>query len=168
MWTPVPRLPESRSSSSAMPTPSTTAPAAISGPRCGGGRRSSRTPARFTRLTIEIGVPLRRLGSAVVSDLVIAEDRGAVRHVILNRPQKRNAFDAALVQATGAALRDAADDPAVRVVVLRGAGKVFSAGMDISALAALAGGPERLRSFRRECLAAWNLAEEMTKPVIAQ
>ncbi|WP_028061329.1 enoyl-CoA hydratase/isomerase family protein [Candidatus Solirubrobacter pratensis] len=103
-----------------------------------------------------------------MSDLVIAEDRGAVRHVILNRPQKRNAFDAALVQATGAALRDAADDPAVRVVVLRGAGKVFSAGMDISALAALAGGPERLRSFRRECLAAWNLAEEMTKPVIAQ
>jgi enoyl-CoA hydratase/carnithine racemase len=103
-----------------------------------------------------------------VPDLVIVEDRGPVRHVILNRPEKRNAFDTALVLATGAALRAAADDPAVRVVVLRGAGKVFSAGMDVAALATAAAAPERLRAFRRDCLSAWNLAEEMTKPVVAQ
>jgi enoyl-CoA hydratase/carnithine racemase len=103
-----------------------------------------------------------------VSDLVIAEDRGPVRHVVLNRPEKRNAFDGELVLATGAALREAADDPAVRVVVLRGAGKVFSAGMDVTALAGAATEPQRLRSFRRDCVTAFNLAEEMTKPVIAQ
>jgi enoyl-CoA hydratase/carnithine racemase len=103
-----------------------------------------------------------------VPDPVISEDRGPVRHVVLNRPEKRNAFDAALVLATGAALRAAADDPAVRVVVVRGAGKVFSAGMDVAALATAATAPERLRAFRRDCLAAWSLAEEMTKPVIAQ
>jgi enoyl-CoA hydratase/carnithine racemase len=107
-----------------------------------------------------------------VSDLVIAEDRGPVRHVILNRPEKRNAFDGELVLATGAALRAAADDPDVRVVVVRGAGKVFSAGMDVTALAGIAEfgatEPQRLRSFRRDCLTAFNLAEEMTKPVIAQ
>ena len=103
-----------------------------------------------------------------MSDLVITEDRGAVRHVILNRPEKRNAFNLELVLATGVALRAAADDPAVRVVVLRGAGKVFSAGMDVAALAGGAETPERLRAFRRECLAAWNTAEEMTKPVVAQ
>jgi enoyl-CoA hydratase/carnithine racemase len=53
-------------------------------------------------------------------------------------------------------------------VVLRGAGKVFSAGMDVAALAGWAQAPERLRAFRRECLAGWNAAEEMTKPVVAQ
>ena len=101
-----------------------------------------------------------------MSDLVITEDREAVRHVILNRPEKRNAFNEDLVLATGAALRAAADDPAVRCVVLRGNGPVFSAGMDVAALAAAAGAPERLRAFRRACLDAWNLAEEMTKPTV--
>ena len=99
-------------------------------------------------------------------DLVITEDREAVRHVVLNRPEKRNAFNEELVLATGAALRAAADDPAVRCVVLRGNGPVFSAGMDVAALAGAASPPERLRSFRRACLEAWNLAEEMTKPVV--
>jgi enoyl-CoA hydratase/carnithine racemase len=103
-----------------------------------------------------------------VSDLVISEDRGHVRHVILNRPDKRNAFDGELVLATGAALRAAADDLDVWVVVVRGAGKVFSAGMDVAALAGAASQPERLRAFRRGALDAFNLAEEMTKPVIAQ
>jgi enoyl-CoA hydratase/carnithine racemase len=103
-----------------------------------------------------------------VSDLVISEDRGPVRHIVLNRPEKRNAFNLELVQATGAALREAADDLDVRVVVVRGAGKVFSAGMDVEALGAAGSEPRRLRAFRRECLWAFNQAEEMTKPVIAQ
>src|SRR5215218_6854056 len=101
-----------------------------------------------------------------MSELVLTEDRGAVRHVVLNRPEKRNAFNGELVLATGAALRAAADDPAVHCVVLRGAGPMFSSGMDLAALAALAGAPERLRGFRRQILEAWNLAEEMPKPVI--
>lgn len=103
-----------------------------------------------------------------MSDLVTTEDREAVRHVILSRPEKRNALDEQLVLAIGAALRAAADDPAVRCVVLRGEGPVFSAGMDVVALAGLASAPERLRAFRRDCLQAWNLAEEMTKPVVCQ
>jgi enoyl-CoA hydratase/carnithine racemase len=101
-----------------------------------------------------------------MSDLVLSEDRGAVRHVVLNRPEKRNAFHDELVLATGAALRAAADDPDVRCVVVRGSGPMFSSGMDLGALAALAEAPERLRTFRRACLEAWNLAEEMPKPVI--
>jgi enoyl-CoA hydratase/carnithine racemase len=99
---------------------------------------------------------------------VLTEDRGPVRHVILNRPEKRNAFDGELVVATGEALRAAADDPGVRCVVVRGAGPMFSSGMDLAALAALAEGPEHLRGFRRACLDAWNLAEEMTKPTLCQ
>jgi enoyl-CoA hydratase/carnithine racemase len=100
--------------------------------------------------------------------LVKTEDRGAVRHIVLNRPEKRNSFNAELVDATGDALRAAADDASVRVVVLRGEGPVFSSGMDVKELASLAGVPERLREFRRRALGAWNLAEEMTKPTIAQ
>jgi enoyl-CoA hydratase/carnithine racemase len=103
-----------------------------------------------------------------VPDLVLTEDRGAVRHIVLNRPEKRNALNAELVLAIGAALRAAADDATVRVVVVRGEGKVFSAGMDVAALAAAASEVSRLRAFRRECIAAYSLAEEMLKPVIAQ
>jgi len=99
--------------------------------------------------------------------VVITEDRGAVRHIVLNRPEKRNALNLELAAAIGDALRAAADDPAVRVVVLKGNGPVFSAGMDVTALAAIHGAPERLRAFRRVCLEAWNLAEEMRKPTIA-
>jgi enoyl-CoA hydratase/carnithine racemase len=100
--------------------------------------------------------------------LVLTEDRGPVRHVVLNRPDKRNAFHGDLVDATGEALRAAADDRSVRCVVVRGAGPLFSSGMDLAALAALADAPEHLRAFRRGCLEAWNLAEEMTKPTICQ
>jgi enoyl-CoA hydratase/carnithine racemase len=100
--------------------------------------------------------------------LVLTEDRGPVRHLVLNRPEKRNAFDGALVVATGEALRAAAADPDVRCVVVRGAGPMFSSGMDLGALAALAEAPENLRAFRRGCLEAWNAAEEMTKPTICQ
>jgi enoyl-CoA hydratase/carnithine racemase len=101
-----------------------------------------------------------------MTDLVLSENRGPVRHVVLNRPEKRNAFDTALVRATGEALRAAADDPDVRVVVVRGAGPLFSAGMDLGALGALAAEPDGLRPFRHTCMEAWSAAEEMAKPVV--
>jgi enoyl-CoA hydratase/carnithine racemase len=100
--------------------------------------------------------------------LVETEDRGAVRHLILNRPEKRNAMHGELVVAIGVALKAAANDPAVHCVVVRGAGAMFSSGMDFAALGGLAETPEHLRAFRREVLDAWSIAEEMTKPVICQ
>lgn len=100
--------------------------------------------------------------------LVETEDRGAVRHLVLNRPEKRNAMHGELVLAIGAALKAAAADTEVRCVVVRGAGPMLSSGMDFSALGGLAETPQHLRAFRRECIDAWNLAEEMTKPVVCQ
>jgi enoyl-CoA hydratase/carnithine racemase len=100
--------------------------------------------------------------------LVLTEQHGAVRHVVLNRPEKRNAFHADLVLATGEALRAAADDPSTHCVVLRGEGPMFSSGMDLGALADLGGTPDVLRPFRRACIEAWNIAETMEKPVVAQ
>lgn len=98
--------------------------------------------------------------------LVSIEQHGAVRHVILDRPEKRNAFNGELVLATGEALRAAADDAGTHVVVLRGNGPMFSSGMDLAALADLGGRPDDLRAFRRACIEAWNIAESMEKPVV--
>jgi enoyl-CoA hydratase/carnithine racemase len=100
--------------------------------------------------------------------LVEIEDRGAVRHIALNRPEKRNAIDDALGRELGEAFAAAADDRDVLCVVVRGNGPMFSSGMDFKALGALADAPEHLRPFRRQVLAAWNLLEEMPKPTIAQ
>jgi len=100
--------------------------------------------------------------------IVLAEDRGAVRHVILNRPEKRNALNDEVILALRERLDAAAADRDVHCVVVRGAGPMFSSGMDFAALGALAADPGRLREFRRPILETWNLLEEMAKPTICQ
>lgn len=100
--------------------------------------------------------------------IVTTEDRGAVRHVVMNRPEKRNAMSQELLRALAAALRAAADDPHVQCVVLRGEGPVFSAGVDLGELAAFAGQPDVLRPFRNVFLECANLCEAMPKPVVCQ
>ena len=100
--------------------------------------------------------------------LVEIEDRGAVRHVVMARPEKRNALSGELVRELGEAFREAAADDSVRCVVVRGDGAMFSSGMDLADLGRLAENPETVRTYRREILVFWNLLEEMTKPTIAQ
>ena len=65
---------------------------------------------------------------------VLAERRGPLLLLRLNRPQVRNALNAELVAALHAELLAAQSDPQVRCVVLCGTGKVFSAGADLKAL----------------------------------
>jgi enoyl-CoA hydratase/carnithine racemase len=98
--------------------------------------------------------------------LVLTEQHGPVRHVVLNRPEKRNAFNDELVLAVGEALRAAAAATAVQCVVLRAAGPMFSSGMDLASLGGLADDPSNLRAFRQTILDAWNVAEQMPKPTI--
>ncbi len=92
-----------------------------------------------------------------------------VRRLTLNRPAKRNALSNALRGEIFAAL-DAADaDPAVRVIVLRGAGTCFSSGYDLAGVGELpfhtAGGQGQwARHVVEGCFRIWDLA----KPVIAQ
>jgi enoyl-CoA hydratase/carnithine racemase len=100
--------------------------------------------------------------------IVVTEDRGAVRHVVLNRPEKRNAMNQDLLGALGEALREAAADSDVHCVVLRGEGPVFSAGVDLVELAQSAGRPGHLRPFRKVFLDCANVCEEMAKPVVCQ
>lgn len=100
--------------------------------------------------------------------IVYTEDRGAARHVVLNRPEKRNAMSQELLRALGLALREAAADEDVHCVVLRGEGPVFSAGVDLNELMDSTGRVGMLRPFRQVFLDCANLCEEMTKPVICQ
>jgi enoyl-CoA hydratase/carnithine racemase len=100
--------------------------------------------------------------------LVNTEDRDAVRHVVLNRPEKRNAMNQALLTELAEALHAASDDASVHCVVLRGEGPVFSAGVDLAELAAFAGEPSVLRPFRNVFLECANLCEAMPKPVVCQ
>lgn len=59
---------------------------------------------------------------------------GAVALITLNRPEKRNALNDALIAALKDALRDADSQESVRAVVLTGAGADFCAGADLAAL----------------------------------
>jgi enoyl-CoA hydratase/carnithine racemase len=98
--------------------------------------------------------------------IVVTEDRGAVRHVVLNRPEKRNAMNQELLLGLVGALRAAAEEDSVDCVVLRGEGAVFSAGVDLGELASFAGDPRVLRPFRNVFLDCANLCETMVKPVV--
>jgi enoyl-CoA hydratase/carnithine racemase len=100
--------------------------------------------------------------------LVTTEDRGPVRHIVLNRPDKRNAMSQALLRELADALREAGDEDSVHCVVLRGEGVVFSAGVDLGELMSFAGDPTVLRPFRNVFLDCANLCESMPKPVVCQ
>lgn len=86
--------------------------------------------------------------NAAARDLVRYETADGVATLTMARPEKRNALDAALVTALKAAHARAEADDAVRVIVLAGEGKAFSAGADLAAL-------ERLQTASAEA----NLAD---------
>jgi enoyl-CoA hydratase len=66
-----------------------------------------------------------------MSDEVLYEVRGSTAVVTMNRPEYRNAQNSAMTYALDAAFQRAVDDDEVKVIVLAGAGKHFSAGHDI-------------------------------------
>jgi enoyl-CoA hydratase/carnithine racemase len=67
-----------------------------------------------------------------MGEVLLVEDRGSVRRMTLNRPDKLNALDSELVEALSIALTSAADDEEVRVLVIAGAGRSFCAGYDLT------------------------------------
>ncbi|MEJ6006010.1 enoyl-CoA hydratase-related protein [Paucibacter sp. AS339] len=63
--------------------------------------------------------------------LTIAVDARGVAHITMTRPEVFNAFNELMISELGQAVQHCQADPAVRVLVLAGAGKAFSAGADI-------------------------------------
>jgi methylglutaconyl-CoA hydratase len=72
-----------------------------------------------------------------MSEVLISDD-GGIRVLTLNRPEKRNALNDALVAALKDALRGADADPNVRCVLIRGAGKDFCSGADLASIQKIA------------------------------
>lgn len=72
--------------------------------------------------------------SAAARRYARVEKRGRVAWVVLDRPERLNAFDGALGAEIAPALREAAVDEEVRVLVLTGAGRAFCAGADVNYL----------------------------------
>jgi enoyl-CoA hydratase/carnithine racemase len=66
-----------------------------------------------------------------VNEILLQEDKGAVRILTMNRPEKRNALNAELAGGLLAALRAADADDSVYAIVLTGAGPGFCAGADL-------------------------------------
>ena len=66
------------------------------------------------------------------ANVLLVEDIGSIRRLTLNRPDKLNALDTAMVLALSDALGQAAVDAGVRVIVIAGAGRSFCAGYDLS------------------------------------
>lgn len=103
-----------------------------------------------------------------MSNRVLVQVAGGVLAATLNRPDKRNAIDTAMIDALLETLERADLDAAVRVVAIRGAGRDFCAGMDLNEL--LASADHSLDQNRK---AALHFAEifvrmrRMPKPVVA-
>jgi enoyl-CoA hydratase/carnithine racemase len=97
-----------------------------------------------------------------MSDVLQSRRDGRLLRLALNRPEKRNALNAALCAELTAALVEADHDPDVGAILLTGNGKGFSAGMDLDeALTADAGA---LADLQERLFTAYSW---LTKPLIA-
>ncbi|GAB3386094.1 enoyl-CoA hydratase/isomerase family protein [Lysobacter fragariae] len=106
------------------------------------------------------------MSETTLSAPVSVADRGAIRVITVNRPDKLNALNAATLDALHVAFDAAAADAAVRVVVLTGAGaKAFVAGADIAEMNGLT--PVQGRDFSLRGTRMMRRVERMPKPVIA-
>ncbi len=98
-----------------------------------------------------------------MSDLIIEEAAPAVRLVTLNRPQVRNAIHTAMLAELADYLGAAADDAAIRCVVVTGGPEVFAAGADLNEVAAM----DRIGALDNPRGAHWNRISRFSKPLIA-
>jgi enoyl-CoA hydratase len=109
----------------------------------------------------------------VTDPVLLEEDLGPVRRLTLNRPDVLNALSTELVEMLSDALGRAASDDQVRVLILRGAGRAFSAGYDLKEEAEREAreGPLDVAGWRRDLQHSVDRMLALfdhPKPVIAQ
>jgi 2-(1,2-epoxy-1,2-dihydrophenyl)acetyl-CoA isomerase len=102
------------------------------------------------------------------TDTILRHAEDGVLTITLNRPQSLNALDRPSRRLLRAAL-DEARDPAIRAVVLTGAGRAFSVGQDVAELQAdyAAEGPALARLIQEEWAPLIDAIRTQPKPVIA-
>ena len=100
--------------------------------------------------------------------VILYETEGAVARITLNRPEKRNALNDALIAGLKDALDRSKDDAAIRAIVITGAGSDFCSGADLASLqkisgASLADNVDDARSL----MELFMLIRQLTVPVVA-
>jgi 2-(1,2-epoxy-1,2-dihydrophenyl)acetyl-CoA isomerase len=106
--------------------------------------------------------------SDILHETILVERTGAITTIALNRPEKLNAFDAAMHEELYYALGEAAEDDEVRCIVLSGEGRGFSAGADLAQIIENADGDPDLGEYLRGSYS--RLVKRMVetpKPIIA-
>jgi enoyl-CoA hydratase/carnithine racemase len=105
-------------------------------------------------------------------DILIREDLGAVTRLTMNTPNTLNALSDAMLARLNAEFTALMDDTTSRVVILRGAGKVFCAGHNLKEMTAKReapdGGAVALRELFERCAVVMQMIQRMPQPVIAQ
>ena len=111
--------------------------------------------------------PTRPRRTPPMSDLLLQRE-GRVARVTLNRPAVHNAFNAALIADLSSAFTELSADPAVRVVVLAGAGPSFCAGADVHWMQqSLAYTEEQNLADAQRLAPMLRTIDECAKPVVA-
>ena len=107
-----------------------------------------------------------------MNDLVLRETHGAVAHLTLNAPASLNALSDGMLAALRDRFSEGADDAAVKVVVLKGAGKAFCAGHDLKEMQAgrqsADGGKAYFADLFARCAAVMQMIPALPQPVIAE
>ncbi|MBR9980771.1 MAG: enoyl-CoA hydratase/isomerase family protein [Desulfatitalea sp.] len=97
--------------------------------------------------------------------VVTLEIEGPVATIRLNRPEVMNAFNFDMLRSLSRHLDTLRFDPAIRVVIITGAGKAFSAGADLKERAGMT--PEQVRAFIFQIRRLMDDVEQFNKPIIA-
>ena len=105
---------------------------------------------------------------------LVGEKKGNIYTITLNRPEKRNAITVEMLTGTCEMVERQVSDPDVRVIILRGEGKIFSAGVDFNSLGAEVGpclgeagaGGSALRTMIYKYQQSLNRLEAVEIPII--
>jgi enoyl-CoA hydratase len=104
----------------------------------------------------------------VTYEYLLQDDRDGVRVLTLNRPETLNSWHEPMRQELRAAIEDAAADRTLRVLVLAGAGRAFSAGEDVRGMEELTSlGTRGFRAAVRRLHDVFDTIEAMEVPVVA-
>ncbi|MBX7055881.1 MAG: enoyl-CoA hydratase/isomerase family protein, partial [Pyrinomonadaceae bacterium] len=99
---------------------------------------------------------------------ILVSTESQIRMITLDRPDKRNALNDELIADLKAALSDADADESVKCIVIRGAGKDFCSGADLSALQKIAAAThEENLEDARSLGELYKLIRRVRQPVIA-
>lgn len=101
------------------------------------------------------------------SEVLLRQDKDGITRLILNRGSQYNALSDGLLDILTAMLNDIAEDRSVRVVIISGAGKVFSAGHDLKEMRTKQD-KDALHDLFHRCAVMMQAITNMPQPVIAE